>query len=608
VWAPNSPTAGLLLGSSADLAGGLAALHEMNAEAGGYFSLFLPEAKPGMLYKFQLASGAFPDPASRYQPQGPHGPSQIVDPAAFTWTDRAWGGVARNGQVIYEMHIGTFTAEGTCRAAAKELTELARLGITLIELMPVADFPGRFGWGYDGVNLFAPTRLYGSPDDLRALVNEAHKAGIGVILDVVYNHFGPDGNYLNEFSRDYFSKRYHNEWGDPINFDGQSSESVREFFTSNAGYWIDEFHMDGLRLDATQQMFDSSPCHIITEITRQVRASAGPRSTYVIAENETQQASLAREEQKGGSGMDALWNDDFHHSAIVALTGRNEAYYSDYSGTPQEFISETKWGFLYQGQRYKWQKKRRGSPALDLHPSNFINYIQNHDQIANSLRGVRVHNLTSAGSYKAMTALLLLGPATPMLFQGQEFAASTPFYYFADHTPALGKLVAEGRRTFLSQFPSIAAPECQKLLTDPANEETFRRCKLDFTDRETHAEHYQLHGDLLKLRRDDPVLSRPRTRGVDGAVLGPEALLIRFFADDGMDRLLLVNLGRDLHLDPAPEPLLGPVAKCRWAVVWSSEDPAYGGCGMAPVESEENWRIPGRAAIFLSPAAEEANR
>ena len=275
---------------------------------------------------------ASPIPHRVISPKAPTGLPKSSMRGHFAWTDESWGGVAREGQVLYEMHVGTFTREGTWRAAARELPELARLGVTAIEMMPVADFAGTFGWGYDGVDLYAPTRLYGTPDDLRHFVNSAHAAGIGVILDVVYNHLGPDGCYLCEFSPDYFTDRYDNEWGDAINFDGEASGPVREFFISNAHYWIEEFHFDGLRLDATQQMFDSSPVHVIAEITRAVREAAGGRSTFVVAENESQDVRVVRPSEQGGYGVDAVWNDDFHHSATVAATGRNEGYYTDYHG------------------------------------------------------------------------------------------------------------------------------------------------------------------------------------------------------------------------------------------------------------------------------------
>ncbi|HEY0455154.1 MAG TPA: malto-oligosyltrehalose trehalohydrolase [Verrucomicrobiae bacterium] len=606
VWAPKSKRASVLISETADLSR-TAWLAEMEPERDGYFSLLVPDASPGLFYKFRLDSGDFPDPVSRFQPEGPHGPSQIIDPASYPWKDANWRGAPRAGQVIYEMHLGTFTKEGTFAAAAEQLPKLAELGITLLELMPVADFPGRFGWGYDGVNLFAPTRLYGRPDDLRFFVDRAHHFRLGVILDVVYNHIGPDGNYLKHFSTDYFSHRYSNEWGEALNFDGENSEPVREFFISNARYWIDEFHLDGLRLDATQQIFDSSAKHIVQEIGQAVRVAGAGRATYIVAENESQESGLVRSVSAGGYGLDALWNDDFHHTAKVALAGRGEAYYSDYRGTPQEILSAIKWGYLFQGQRYAWQKKPRGKPALDLHPEQFVIFLENHDQIANSLHGTRVHQRTSPGRFRAFTALVLLGPNTPMLFQGQEFAASAPFFYFADHNPELAKLVSKGRREFLSQFASITTSEAQCMLVDPELESTFRRCKLDFSERETHGEVSNLHRDLLRLRREDPVLSRPKRLGVDGAVLGPEAFVVRFFAEDGQDRLLLVNLGCDLRLDSVAEPLLAPPEQCRWKVEWSSESCLYGGGGTPPIEVEGSWFILGQAAVLMSPEPEGKN-
>jgi maltooligosyltrehalose trehalohydrolase len=448
------------------------------------------------------------------------------------------------------------------------------------------------------VNLFAPTRLYGQPDDFRHFINSAHALGIGVILDVVYNHMGPDGNYMRVFAPHYFSKDK-TEWGEAMNFDGKSSGPVREFFISNAGYWIDEFHLDGLRLDATQSIFDKSREHIIAAIAARVREAARGRGTFIVGENEPQDVRLIRSVERGGYGLDALWNDDFHHSAMVALTGRNEAYYTDYHGKPQEFISGAKWGFLYQGQRYKWQKKRRGTPALDFEGRNFVNFLQNHDQIANSLSGRRIHTVASAGRLRALTALLLLGPNTPMLFQGQEFAASSRFLFFADHNPELAKLVAKGREEFLKQFPSIAANDAATLVPDPELEETFQRSKLDFTDCERNAEILRLHRDLIRLRKKDPLLGKALRGTFDGAVLDTSAFVLRFFGRSLDDRLLVVNLGMHVHLDPAPEPLLAPPPGCEWEMAWSSEDPRYGGGGTPPLDSEDNWNLPAEAAVLL---------
>jgi maltooligosyltrehalose trehalohydrolase len=310
---------------------------------------------------------------------------------------------------------------------------------------------------------------------------------------------------------------------------------------------------------------------------------------------------LIRSPEEGGYGLDALWNDDLHHSAMVALTGRKEAYYSDYLGKPQELISALKYGFIYQGQRYSWQNKRRGSPSLRLKPASFVTFIQNHDQVANSAFGVRIQFLTDPGRYRAMTTLLLLGPGTPMLFQGQEFGASSPFLFFADHKKELAQTVRRGRIEFLSQFRSLATVEMSGRFPDPCDPATFERSKLDQTERERHAEIYVLHRDLLRLRCEDPVFRAQKPGGLDGAVLAHEAFLLRFFGEDGDDRLLLVNLGVDLHLDPAPEPLLAPPESADWVQIWSSEDPKYGGSGTPPLDTRENWRIPGHAAVVLKP-------
>jgi maltooligosyltrehalose trehalohydrolase len=574
----------------------------LQSEPDGYFSLWSVSARAGMRYRFRLDRGeaVFPDPVSRFQPGGPHGPSEIVDPGAFAWTDHTWRGVPREQLIIYEMHVGTFTPEGSWGAASRELPALAELGVTCLEIMPVAEFAGRFGWGYDGVDLFAPTRLYGRPDDFRRFVDCAHALGIAVILDVVYNHVGSEGNYLKSFSAAYFTERYDNEWGEAINFDGPDSGPTREFFVANAGYWIDEYHLDGLRLDATQQIFDRSEDHILAAVVRRVREAAHGRATFIVGENEPQRARLARSAERGGFGLDALWNDDFHHSAMVALTGRQEAYYSDYGGRSGEFVAAAKFGFLYQGQRYQWQQKARGTPALDLPAECFVVFLQNHDQIANSGTGVRCHALTSPGRLRAMTAYFLLMPGIPMLFQGQEFAASTPFFYFADPGIERKREVRGGRQIFLAQFPSLSTSEMQARLIDPGDIATFRRSTLDFSEHQRHASIYSLHHDLLALRRTDPVLGRRPCR-IDGAVLTDDAWMLRFFSEGAADRLLIINLGRDLLLGPAPEPLLAPVEGQAWQLLWSSEAPLYGGSGNPTTDANGDWLIPGQSAAVLGP-------
>jgi maltooligosyltrehalose trehalohydrolase len=592
VWAPRRQSVEVVLEGGG---GG-----ELAAEGNGYFSL-TASAPAGARYRFRLdgAAALYPDPASRFQPEGPHGPSEVIDPA-FAWTDGGWPGVGPRGRVVYEMHVGTFTPEGTFRAAAGQLARLADVGVNVVEVMPVADFPGRFGWGYDGVDLFAPTRLYGRPDDFRAFVDRAHALGLAVILDVVYNHLGPDGNFLKEFSPAYFSSKHKTEWGEALNFDGPDSGPVREFFLTNAAYWVREFHLDGLRLDATQSIFDDGGTHILADISRVTRAAAPGRSVLLVGENEPQNARLVRPLSEGGYGLDMLWNDDFHHSARVALTGRAEAYYSDHRGRPQELLAAVKFGFLFQGQYYTWQKKGRGTPALDLPPSAFVTFLDNHDQVANSISGLRTQAMTSPGRYRAFTALLLLAPCTPMLFQGQEFASSAPFYYFADHKPDLARLVRDGRRKFLAQFPSMAEKGAPQV-PDPDDPETFARSKLDPAEVGTHDWAVRLHRDLLRLRREDPTFRRQSHRGVDGTVLGPEAFVLRFWGEEpALDRLVLINLGTDVDCTPMPEPLLAPPAGRRWEVVWTSEELCYGGVGAPSLRLEAAWLAPGQSAFVLA--------
>lgn len=577
---------------------------QLKPEHDGYFSGLSREARTGSLYRFRLDHADLaPDPASRFQPDGPHGPSQVIDPLEFDWTDESWKGRQLAGLIIYELHIGTFTRDGTWGAAIRELAELAEIGINCIEVMPVADFAGKFGWGYDGVDLFAPTRLYGTPDDFRRFVDAAHAQGIAVLLDVVYNHFGPDGNYLGKFAADYFTDRHETDWGAAINFDDEQCGPVREFFLTNAAYWIQEFHLDGLRLDATQNIYDDSPPdrHILTQIGKQARSAAPDRTILIIAESEPQLPQLCRPVAAGGYGLDAVWNDDYHHAAMVALTGHREAYYTDYHGSPQEFISTAKYGYLYQGQWHAWQNKRRGQPGFDLPLSAYVNFIQNHDQVANSGRGLRAQHLTSPGRYRTLTALTLLMPGTPLLFQGQEFAASSPFQFFADHGPQLAALVEAGRAQFLSQFPRLVDPQMRTLLGQPHDPQTFHRCKLDFSERVSNASSYQLTRDLLRLRRNDPAFQLTSPRAVDGAVLGPQAFVLRYFYEKGGDRLLVVNLGHDLDLSIVPEPLLAPPRAMQWHILLSTEAPQFGGNGVCPLAGDtRDWKIPAEAAVLLT--------
>lgn len=577
---------------------------EMNDEPGGYKSLVIPSAKAGDLYWFKLDDGkTYPDPCSRAQPFGPHGPSQLVNSKTFLWNDYEWKGIQQKTNVIYEMHIGTFTDDGTFRAAARELAELARLGITIIELMPVNEFDGDFGWGYDGVDLYAPYHNYGAPDDLRFFIDNAHSVGLGVILDVVYNHIGASGCYLRQFSDDYISKRYKSEWGDTFNFDDENATATRNFIIENAAYWIREFHFDGFRFDATQQIFDQSGEHIINAIVNAAKKSAKHKQLFIAGENEPQRVEFVKSPNQNGYGFDALWNDDFHHSAVVAATGRNAAYFTDYHGDPQELVANMKYSFLYQGQYYHWQNQRRGTPTFGLSANSFIHYLQNHDQIANGGRGKRLHQLSNPALMRALTTLLLLGPQTPLLFQGQEFGASSPFLYFADNPESLRDAVAQGRNEFLHQFPYLALPQMQPYLSVPHDPATFHVCKLRFSEREHHNEIYQLHYDLLKLRHNDSVFSGLHFDHLDGSIIAGSLMVLRFFSTlENNDRLIIVNFARDFLLAPVPEPLLAPHANNDWKLLWSSEAPQYGGHGGPAPFTPAKWLIPGLSAIVLTPA------
>jgi maltooligosyltrehalose trehalohydrolase len=592
VWAPACTSVDVVLDADRSR------VFPLTRQDDGFFEASIEGLAPSERYWFRIDGAQLrPDPVSRWQPEGPHGPSAVVDPNPFPWTDGGWPGVQPAGQVLYEIHVGTFTPEGTWASAAEQLPALAQLGITVVEMMPVADFPGRFGWGYDGVNLYAPTRLYGTPDDLRRFVDRAHAEGLGVILDVVYNHVGPDGNYLNDFSPDYFTDKYTNDWGRAINFEGPLP--ARELFVENAGYWIDEFHFDGLRLDATQEIKDASTEHVIASLVRRARASAGERRIFVVAENEPQHARLARSPEHGGYGVDALWNDDYHHTAVVALTGRREAYYRDYTGSPQEFVSSAKYGYLFQGQWYAWQEQPRGTPALDLPATAFVSFLENHDQVANSAFGKRLHQLSSPGRYRALTALTLLGPGTPLLFQGQEFASSAPFLFFADHGDHLREAVAEGRQKFLAQFLSTTDPDVRAGLPPPGDASTFERCKLDLRERERNAHAYALHRDLLALRKEDPVIAAASSGRIDGAVLTPHIFVLRYGLGTTTHRLLVVNLGGDVDPVALPEPLLAPPFGSRWSLCWSSEAVGYGGSGRVAVEANAECHFPGETAVLL---------
>jgi maltooligosyltrehalose trehalohydrolase len=570
----------------------------MEPRPDGYFSVIVPGARAGQRYWFKLKDGLRPDPASRYQPEGVFGASAIVDPASFPWTDADWTGAPpRHRNVVYEMHIGTFTTAGTWGAARVHLERLADVGVTTIEIMPLAEFSGRFGWGYDGVFLFAPFHEYGFPDDVRVFVNDAHRLGIAVILDVVYNHLGPVGNVVHEFSDWYFAE-HDTDWGRGFNLDGPHSTPVRNFMRANVRHWIEEYHFDGLRFDAVHSIVDRSPEHIVHELTRHAREIAQPRRLFVVAENESQDVTLLNDvDEHGPGGLDALWNEDWHHAAFVALTGQNEAYCTDYDGTANEFAAMARWNLLYQGQWYSWQKQRRGTDARACSGAAFVCFLENHDQVANTGRGMRLHQLPNQSRWRAMVSLLLLGPNVPMLFQGQECATTSPFTYFADHDGELAEAVRKGRLEFLSQFPSLTDPETREVLPDPADETSFRACRISWSAHPGADEARLLHTHLLALRHTDPVLSGLGTADTQVAASAPtpEIVLLRYTAGDD-ERLVVVNLGRRTTLR-MNDPLLAPASRqLRWTMTWCSERGVYGGTGVAPLDLEGLWRLQANCA------------
>jgi len=592
VWAPDHQSITLVMDGAA---------LPMIREDDGYF-FWEGKARAGSRYGFRFEGDdrLYPDPASRAQPDGPDGLSQVVDLSAYRWRDRAWAGVSLPGQVLYELHVGTFTREGTWRAAAAHLARLHAVGVTVIQMMPVAEFAGSFGWGYDGVQWFAPMHAYGTPADLQFFVDTAHGLGLAVILDVVYNHLGPSGNYLPKFSRFYRSTRYTNEWGEALNYDGPHNAGMRELVLANVAYWVREFHVDGFRIDAAQQIFDDSPDHILAALTRAAREAAGSRQVIVVAEDEPQRARLMRPPAEDGYGLDAIFNEDFHHSARVALTGIQEAYTSDYRGTSREWLAAALYGFLFQGQYYPWQSQDRGTPALDRPPCQFIAFLENHDQVANAAVGRRLIEIANLTSWRAMSALLLLGPWTPLIFQGQEWGSRAPFGYFSDHAPDLQARVLQGRKDFLSQFTRLAAA-FEGAGPDAIGRPLFEASKLDHDFEPEAHPLWRMFRDLTALRRGDASLGQKAAR-LCGATLDDRVLVLRFIGRAAHeDRLVVVNLGSDCDIAFVPEPLVAPPALFAWEVLWCSEDPAYGGVGIAGSDPPAKLVATGQATTVFRP-------
>ncbi|HEY2593186.1 MAG TPA: malto-oligosyltrehalose trehalohydrolase [Chloroflexota bacterium] len=517
-------------------------------DAAGVWSATVPPARSGARYVYRLNGEiARPDPYSRFQPEGVHGPSEVLDPKAFAWSDAGWRGLRIQGLVIYQVHVGAFTPEGTLDALRGQLARLKALGVSAIQLLPVAEFPGERNWGYDGVDLFAVEHVYGGPDALKRLVDDAHGVGLGVILDVVYNHFGPDGNYLRDFSPDYFTDRYHTPWGDAVNFDGPNSAWVREMLVDNARYWIGEYHADGLRLDATHAIHDASPRHILAEITAAARDAAGSdRAVVLIAETGENDVRYLRTVQEDGFGFDAVYADDFHHALRRYLAGDHEGYYADFDGTLDEVARCIMQGWLYEGQptRSSNGERRRGTPARDRPAWQFLYALQNHDQVGNRAFGDRLHHQIGNDRFAVASALLLFLPYTPMLFMGQEFAATSPFQFFTDHNPELGRLVTEGRRREFRAFSAFADPSARDRIPDPQAEATFNASKLRAADAASPAgvDYQRWYAELLDLRHTDAVLADQSRERLSARALTADVLAVRRWSAS-QERLLLVNFG-----------------------------------------------------------------
>ena len=577
---------------------------KLQRESGGVHVGEIPGVRPGTRYWYRLdEERKYPDPASRFQPEGVHGPSEVIAPAAFAWTDTHWKGLNRDRLIIYELHVGTYTPEGTFAALREQLLELAHLGVTAIELMPIADFPGRWNWGYDGVSWWAPSRAYGRPDDLRSLVDEAHRLGLGVILDVVYNHFGPEGAYWRAFSPEYFTDRHATPWGDAINFDGPGSTWVREFVIQNAIHWIQEYHIDGLRLDATHHLRDDSSTHILAELAERVRA-ATPRPVILIAEDERNDVRLVQPQDAGGYGLDGVWADDFHHAARVLLTSERDSYYADFAGTTEELARCLNSGFLYQGQALPRTGDPRGTTVTDEPGSAFVLCTQNHDQVGNRAFGERLGHQISTDRCSVSAALLLCAPVTPMLFMGQEFNASSPFLFFTDFGGELGPLVTAGRRQEFAAFRAFADDTMRDSIPDPEEERSFLASKLPLAERQVQAPLYNLYRRLLALRREDAILSDPARHRTRATAVGAQVVVVhRWSEDERAHRVVIANFGAASELRRATTPGLQDVPSGRWRQMLSTSDAKFGGVHQAqPVfaESPECVQIPARTAVIFA--------
>jgi maltooligosyltrehalose trehalohydrolase len=553
-----------------------------------WYELFVPEATAGSRYRWRIDGELdVPDPASRSNPDGVHDFSEVVDPLSFEWkSSSAWRGTPWHEAVMYEMHVGAFTPEGTYAAAQARLPDLAQLGITVVQLMPQASYPGRFGWGYDGVLPFAPQCSHGTPDDLKRFIDAAHGLGLMVMLDVVYNHFGPDGNYLPRYAPAFFSEQHHTAWGAAVNFDGPGSTTVREFFIDNALYWLGEYRFDGLRFDAVHAMLDDSSPDIMESLSARVRQAFPQRHIHLVLENDSNDASRLDKPAKPGR-FEGQWNGDFHHPLHVLLTGEQDGYYAEYvDDTMGQLATSLTDGLVWQGGPHNWehaQPRRRTTAAQPL--LNMVNFLQNHDQVGNRAMGDRLAALVQEPPLRLVTAMHLLNPAPPLLFMGEEFGATTPFLYFSDWSGELRQAVTEGRRREFAQFPQFSKAEIRAQIPDPCDESTFLRSKLDWggTAQPTGQSWLNRYRELLTLRqlRITPHLPALITGAHSAGRLGERGLWVHWTFEGGMGLHMVVNLSdqglswSDAHpAVPVDQALLvvgqvasqelGPWAGCWW--------------------------------------------
>jgi maltooligosyltrehalose trehalohydrolase len=539
----------------------------------GVWQLDVGGVEAGQRYSYALGGGdPRPDPASRFQPEGVHGPSEVIDPA-FHWTDTGWPGPVQRRLVVYELHTGTFTAEGTFASARERLPQLHDLGVTAIEIMPIADFPGARNWGYDGVALYAPSRAYGRPEDLRALVDRAHQLGLAVLLDVVYNHLGPEGAYLPHFNPHHLLGRHQTPWGAAVNLDGPHAELVRRFIIDNAIHWVREYHLDGLRLDATHALIDEGPRHFMSEFADAVRAAAG-WPILLHAEDYRNLDEIVRDDTPGSWGFDAVWADDFHHVVRRLVAGDRHGYYADYAGTIGELASTVRQGWLYTGAHSSHLHAPRGTDPSAIPMRRFVVCIQNHDQVGNRALGERLHHQVDAATWRAVSVLLLTLPMTPLLFMGQEWAASTPFLFFTDLEPGLGTLVTRGRREEFRDFPEFSSEDAKALIPDPQLPATFADSQLRWEEREQpeHGTVLALYRELLALRRQEPALQADDATSGEAFALDQDTILLRRAADGTVFEVIVRLRGAGLVTVPRPdESLRGGTAEA----VLSTEEPRF---------------------------------